>query len=460
MSRTIFPARGRVAAKILVSLAWGLAVATPLGLALRLMVGPVKPSPIVIAALLVFTIALTALFAGLYHRQRGAAKEQLRHSRDLYRKLFEQSKDVIALTTHDGRVLDLNPAGVELLGFRSKDDVLGTEIGSFYADPGQRRELLERLRVDGHVRAYESRLRTRSGEIRVVQGTTSTIRSESGDVEYLLAILRDVTEKRAAETERESLLTELTIKNRDLRQFGHTVSHDLKSPLTTIRGFVRLLRDDLRAERYDRAEKLIGAALRGTDGMYRIIDGLLQLGKIGRGKVRRRSVALGEVAREATGLLAEGIAAASVTVEVASDLPIVEGDPALLLTVFENLIDNGVKYRSHRRTPEVKVGWRLDGHSAVFTVADNGQGIAAKDCRQVFEPFRQLRPEAEGTGLGLASVRRAIEAHGGRVWIESEGEGRGTTVCFTVPPQSESEILNLGDKLEELAALRRRSGND
>ncbi len=405
---------------------------------------------------LAITVVLAALFAGLYHRQRSAAEEQLRRSRDLYRRLFEQSKDAVALTTRDGHVLDLNPAGVELFGYRSKNDASGVDVSSLYADPDQRRELLQRLEAHGHVRDYESRVRTRSGKIRVVEGTTSTIRGESGGVEYLLAILRDVTEKRRAEAEREALLAELTVKNRDLRQFGHTVSHDLKGPVSTIRGFIELLRRDLRAERYGRADDLIDSIRKGTDGMNKIIDGLMQLGEIGRSKVERRQVALGEIAREATSLLAARITAAGATVDVVADMPAVEGDPQLLLTVFQNLIDNGIKYSSHRGAPGVKVSWRRDGDGAVFTVADNGRGIDPKHRRQVFEPFRQLRPEDEGAGLGLASVRRAIEAHGGRVWIESEGEGRGATVCFTVPPRSDSEILDLGDQRQELAGLRRR----
>ncbi len=399
------------------------------------------------------SICLIALFAGVYHRQRTAGEEKLRRSRDLYRRLFEQSKDVVALTTFDGRLVDLNPAGVELMGFRSKEEALGQEVTRFYSDPNRRKRLLEHLETDGFVRNYESEIRSSSGEARIVEGTTSTIRGDSGKIEYLLAILQDVTEKRRAEAEREEMLAELTAVNEELKRFTHAVSHDLKSPLTTVRGFVGLLRRDARSKRLDRLERYAKIVDSGVETMGRIVDGLLKLALIGRGKLSRSRVALVEIARDAASLLGERIAEAGATVEIAPDLPVVEGDPAVLLTVLENLIDNGVKYSSESPAPNVQVGWRRDGDETVVTVTDNGSGIAAEDQRKVFDLFHQLRPEDEGSGIGLASVQRAVAAHGGRVWVESEGEGRGSTFCFTVPPPTESEVLEIGDQRRELLEM-------
>jgi signal transduction histidine kinase len=153
-------------------------------------------------------------------------------------------------------------------------------------------------------------------------------------------------------------------------------------------------------------------------------------------------VEVGELASEAVRMVAGRIAERGAEVEVAADLPAVFGDRVRLLQVFQNLIDNAVKYMGDQASPRVEVGARraaADGGGPVFYVRDNGMGIEPRHRDRVFGLFEQLDAAAEGTGVGLALVKRIVELHGGRIWVESEGPGQGTSFCFTlsaVPPPS------------------------
>jgi signal transduction histidine kinase len=144
-------------------------------------------------------------------------------------------------------------------------------------------------------------------------------------------------------------------------------------------------------------------------------------------------VSLDELARQATALLYERLRAANVRVEVAAGLPFVLGDRTRLVEVFQNLIENAVKFRSGQGEPMVQVGCRPGPDGPVTYVHDNGVGIDSRYHDRVFALFERLDPRVEGTGVGLALVKRIVEVHGGRVWVESEGAGQGSTFCFTLP---------------------------
>jgi signal transduction histidine kinase len=120
-------------------------------------------------------------------------------------------------------------------------------------------------------------------------------------------------------------------------------------------------------------------------------------------------------------------------VEIAPDLPVVWADRPRLLEVFQNLVENAAKFTGGQSAPRIEIGARRDGETRVFYVKDNGRGIDPRFLERVFELFAKLDPGADGTGVGLALVRRIVEAHGGRVWAESDGSGRGATFCFTLP---------------------------
>lgn len=227
---------------------------------------------------------------------------------------------------------------------------------------------------------------------------------------------------------------ELEAKNVELERSTYTVSHDLKAPLTTIMGFAGVLEQQIAG--FERPDMLadcrrISAA---AERMHLLLDRLLEFSRIGRIDGVVESVDLGRPAREAIDQLAAECRERGVTVHVAADLPVVQGDPLRLQQVFENLIQNAVKYLGDQVAPRVEVGFRHEKKGPVIFVRDNGVGIAPKHHRRIFGLFEQLDAQSKGTGVGLAIVQRIVESHGGRVWVESVGvPGRGSTFCFTLP---------------------------
>jgi len=226
---------------------------------------------------------------------------------------------------------------------------------------------------------------------------------------------------------------DLAAKNAELERFTYTVSHDLKSPLVTIRGFAGLAGTDLASGDLARVRQDLGRIVAAADKMHRLLDDLLELSRVGRVVHPPEDVPLGDLAREAVELVKGQPGRDNVVVEVAPDLPVVRADRRRLLEALQNLLENAAKFNAGVREPRIVVGARQDGDEQVFFVRDNGRGIEPRFLVKVFDLFEKLDPAVEGTGVGLALVRRIVEAHGGRTWAESDGLGHGATFCFTLP---------------------------
>ena len=265
-------------------------------------------------------------------------------------------------------------------------------------------------------------------------------------VEQLAAEAED---RRHAAELRETLIAELKAKNDELERFTYTVSHDLKAPLVTIRGFLGFLRQDAAAVASDpeaagRLDHDVARIDAAAQKMGALLEDLLALSRVGRQSGRLREVAFGEIAREAGELVAGAIAERGVEVEIAPDLPAVRGDRSRLVELLQNLMENAVRYMGDQPAPRLDVGIKDQGPPPVFFVRDNGIGIEPRYHDKIFGLFERLDPQAtEGTGVGLALVRRIVEIHRGRIWVESDGAGQGSTFCFTLPgapPPAEGPI--------------------
>ncbi len=276
-------------------------------------------------------------------------------------------------------------------------------------------------------------------------------------------------ERRHLLAERETLIGELEHKNAELERFNYTVSHDLKTPLVTIKNFLGLLLKDARSgdvKRLDHDARRIGAA---ADRLSRLLDELLELSRLGRHAGPPEEVPLAELAREALEKVREPAIERGVAVKIEPRLPVVFGDRLRLLQLLHNLLANAVQYMGDESAPRIEVGLRHDvsedersGRDAlgrpqrVFFVRDNGMGIDRRYHELVFGLFERLDAAAEGTGIGLALAKRIVEMHGGRIWVESEGLGRGSTFCFTlaeqraldggVPRQERGKLVEAGDR--------------
>jgi len=250
----------------------------------------------------------------------------------------------------------------------------------------------------------------------------------------------ELTERIRIEKEREELIRELEERNTELTRFNYTVSHELRTPIVTIKGFLGSIERDLQNGNYERANKDILRVSNATDKMQKTLFDLLELSRIGHVTNPREEIALSELAQEALETVDRQIQIHSrnITVNVTSGLPVVNGDRARLREVFENLITNAANYMGEQKSPRIDIGKR-DSKEPVIFVKDNGLGIEPEYHTKIFGLFEKLDPASKGTGIGLALIKRIIETHGGEIWVESDGLGKGSTFCFTIPDRERSD---------------------
>ncbi len=246
----------------------------------------------------------------------------------------------------------------------------------------------------------------------------------------------NVRELRRMKAELEAKNDEIEASNAEMQRFTYTVSHDLKSPLITIRSYVGMVQRDLAGGKASRMEADLQRIDSAATKMTQLLEDLLELSRVGRVVNPPREVPLGELVHQALENVAGKIAERGVEVVVVPDLGAAFCDPPRLVEVLQNLIENAVKYMGDEPRPRIEIGVRRQADGAVVCVRDNGLGIDPKHHEKVFGLFDQLNPATEGTGIGLALVRRIIEVHGGRIWVESAGEGQGSTFAFTLPEKS------------------------
>ena len=237
-------------------------------------------------------------------------------------------------------------------------------------------------------------------------------------------------------TERKKLIGELEDKNAELERFTYTVSHDLRSPLVTIKGFLGMLQKDLSENKADKAQNDIQRISSAADKMDTLLSELLELSRVGRIVNPPEEIDLTELIHDALDTVKVRLTSKDVEVSVQPCLPQVRGDRTRLRELFENLLDNAVKYMGNQSVPTIEIGVRDDEQQVIF-VRDNGIGIEPKHHESIFGLFNKLDIDSEGSGAGLAICKRIVETHGGRIWVESEGLGMGSAFCFTIPQQEE-----------------------
>lgn len=244
---------------------------------------------------------------------------------------------------------------------------------------------------------------------------------------------REIAERRAREEEVRAKCAELDDKNAELARFTYTLSHDLKTPLVTLKSFLGFLEKDLDAENKVKVRKDIDFMNAAVNRMGRLLEDLLAMTRIGREFTPKVKVSFLQVVEEALLLVAGSATRHGVEVRV-EDAPVVfHGERKWLVEIWQNLLDNAIKYRNLDVPAVVEVGCEQTSEGPVFHVGDNGIGIDLRYHEKIFGLFERLETSAEGTGFGLALVRRVVEVNGGRIWVESEGLGKGSRFKFTLP---------------------------
>jgi PAS domain S-box-containing protein len=300
---------------------------------------------------------------------------------------------------------------------------------------------IDRLVETGSHR-YEYRFRLADGRYIWMRDEMLLMRDQSGHPSEIIGSWMDITEQKRVAEERERLITELEAKNSELERFTYTVSHDLKSPLVTIKGFLGFLNQDIASGNLERQQNDIDRINNAALKMEQLLRDLLELSRIGRLVDTPEVIPFEYLAGEAMDLVHGQLEARGVTVQIQPDLAPVYGDRRRLAEVLQNLLDNAAKYMGRQADPRVEIGQRGEVNgNPLFYVRDNGIGIEPQHHERIFGLFNKLDPKTEGTGIGLALVKRVIEFHGGRIWVESE-PGMGSTFFFTLPsrPAADSVI--------------------
>ena len=240
--------------------------------------------------------------------------------------------------------------------------------------------------------------------------------------------------------QRQVFIEELEAKNAELERFTYTVSHDLKSPLVTITGFLGYLEKDALAGDIGKVRSNIDRITMAAQKMQELLNDLLELSRIGRVINPPEHLSFSEIIRESLERVQGQLEAKKIDVKVQADLPSVYGDRVRLVEVLQNLIDNAAKFSDMDQDPRIEIGTMESDQKgeATFFVRDNGIGIQPEFQERIFGLFNKLDQNAEGTGIGLTLVKRIIEVHGGKIWVESE-LGKGATFYFTLPTSQNEE---------------------
>ncbi len=367
--------------------------------------------------------------------ERKRAQEELE-------RFFRLSVDMLAVAGFDGFFKRLNPIWEKVLGW-SQEELLARPFLDFVHPDDREATAAETAGLSGGTEtiSFNNRYLCADGSYRWL------LWDAIPDVERqrIYAAARDVTEKKRSEEEIEKLnselrqrVAELAAVNQELEAFSYSVSHDLRAPLRHIDGFTRLLGRHTEAWLDARGRHYLDSIADSVRQMGNLIDELLAFSRLGRAEMRSASVDLEALARDAMGEVERDADGRDIR-WIVGELPRVTGDASLLRQALINLLSNAVKYSSPRPVSRVEVGSLPGGgEEVVCYVRDNGVGFDMKYAHKLFGVFQRLHGagEFEGTGIGLANVRRVIQRHGGRTWADG-AVGGGATFYFSLPRGSE-----------------------
>ena len=361
------------------------------------------------------------------------AQNDLQNAEARKRAILQSIPDMIFEVARNGTFLDFM-ASAEIAPLMPPSEFIGRNIKELFPPmiADQAMFAIERSLATEQVHAFEYGLPP-GEEVQFFEARVTAVTSES-----TIIMVRDISQRKWVETEREKLINELEEKNSELERFTYTVSHDLKSPLITIKGFLGFLEQDAASGNIARLRADIQRIADATDKMQTLLNELLELSRVGRLTNPYQLVPFSELILEALEIVHGRLQEKNVRVQVDENLPAVYGDRQRLIEVLQNLIDNAAKFMGNVPAPCIEIG--LDGYEddkPIFFVRDNGIGIDPIHHDRVFGLFNKLDAVSEGTGIGLTLVKRIVEVHGGRIWVQSEA-GSGSTFFFTLPSGPES----------------------
>jgi len=353
----------------------------------------------------------------------------------LFARVMEQGPDPVVVTDVSGRIEYVNQRFSEVTGY-PKEEVLGKNprILSAGETPRATYDQLWETILSGKIWQGELYNRKKSGESFWEFITIAPIRDEGGRISNFAASWKDISGKKQIEEKLAKIAAELERSNLELEQFAYVASHDLQEPLSMVQMYLDLLEMNYSDKLDEPGRELIRNTKAGAQHSQKLIRGLLDYARIG---IRERSLETTDfealLRRVMTDLEMNVLKSGA---DITHDkLPKTAAEPFLMGRLFQNLLSNAIKYRSGEPL-KIHISARREKTAWIFSIRDNGIGIASKDKERAFGLFQRLHTETEhpGTGIGLALCKKIVERHGGKIWLESE-PGQGTTFHFSLPEQ-------------------------
>ncbi|MCJ7506839.1 PAS domain S-box protein, partial [Candidatus Bathyarchaeota archaeon] len=375
---------------------------------------------------------------------------ELKRSEEKFRRIYNASLNAIYTSSLEGRMIDVNPAAVSMFGYDSLDELGKVNVQSLYVNSDDRNKFIK-FASEGPVRNFETQLRRKDGTVFDAIINSYSLKDDKDRITGFQGAIMDVTERKELERMRDQLTRTLlqdAARRKELEmmrdQFISAVTHELRTPLVSIKGYVDLVLDGSQSIP-EEVESNLQVVKRNTDRLLSLVNDLLDLSRMqsGRLQLNLQSMDLRQIIDDCAAEIQPFVNAKkqSLSLEVpAGPLP-VQGDPVRLSQVLANLLSNASKFAQEAGQIGLRVKDVRD--VVVVQVSDNGIGIRKQDLERVFQPFAAIEKPTyvKGTGLGLSVSKGLVEAHGGKIWAESPGEGKGVTFTFTLPKNSADHLL-------------------
>jgi PAS domain S-box-containing protein len=341
------------------------------------------------------------------------------------RSLIEASLDPLITISPKGKITDMNEATIKIIGL-PREKLIGTDFLNYFTNPKAAREGYEKVFNQGFITDYPLTIRSQEGKLTDILFNASVYKDDKGKVLGVTGVARDVTRAKKA-------TADVISTSKEMEAFSGSASHDLRAPLRVIDGYAQLLVEDYADKLDDAGKQIIANIRKSADQMRKLIDDLLTFSRLGTQEIKKEYVAMGALAKDVFDELKKATPNRNIECRI-QELPDARADRDTIRLVWTNLLSNAIKYTGGQKNTIIEIGSTTENDRITYFVKDNGVGFDMKFVDKLFNMFQRLHSmeEFEGTGVGLANVKRIVERHGGKAWAVG-AVGEGATFSFSLP---------------------------